>query len=220
MLQDKAFKIHNTPKVIKHQAALPKVPNYFWQDWHSKIRLQYIEGIDNAPGATSTKLEAAPVPVPVEDDMEAHYLAAGEAAEKQGSQVQSLAQKTLSAQGARAHHASLPPIPTAAAGTDKAVAGGFGSSAKVSGSAKLSTSAKFTASGGSGKSDAPDNPMNDPNSAYYLYSNDPSQSYRRHLTFKNNGVTPGKILAARRKENAIKRAQKLAEEGAQSGEEL
>lgn len=37
MSQDKAFKIHNTPKVIKHQAALPKVPNYFWQDWHSKV---------------------------------------------------------------------------------------------------------------------------------------------------------------------------------------
>jgi hypothetical protein len=37
MLQDKAFKINNTPKVIKHQAALPKVPTYFWQDWHSKV---------------------------------------------------------------------------------------------------------------------------------------------------------------------------------------
>ncbi len=40
--QDKAFKIHNTPKVIKHQAALPKVPDYFWDDWQSKVR--YITG--------------------------------------------------------------------------------------------------------------------------------------------------------------------------------
>jgi hypothetical protein len=177
----------------------------------SQIRLQYIEGIDNAPGVTSTKLEAAPAPV--EDDMEAHYLAAAEVAEKQAL--------AHSAQGARAHSASvpaLPPIPTAVA--DKAVAGGFGTSAKMSASAKLSTSAKLTASSGSTKGAVPDNPLNDPNSAYYLYSNDPSQSYRRHLTFKNNGVTPGKILAARRKENAIKRAQKLAEEGAQSGDEL
>lgn len=43
--------------------------------------------------------------------------------------------------------------------------------------------------------------------AYALYSTDPALSYRRHLTYKNNGLTPGKILAARRKENAIKRAQ-------------
>jgi hypothetical protein len=35
--QDKAFKLHNTPKVIKHQAALPKVPDYFWDDWHKKV---------------------------------------------------------------------------------------------------------------------------------------------------------------------------------------
>jgi hypothetical protein len=23
--------------VIKHQAALPKVPDYFWDDWHKKV---------------------------------------------------------------------------------------------------------------------------------------------------------------------------------------
>jgi hypothetical protein len=154
---------------------------------------------------TSTKLEAAPVQQ-VEDDLEAHYRAAGEAAAQA---------EAHSAQGSRASSAStlaLPPIPVATAGKP-AVAAAVSTSAKFSGSVKLSGSAKLTPSAGSGKGAAPENPMNDPNSAYYLYSNDPSQSYRRHLTFKNNGVTPGKILAARRKENAIKRAQKLAEEG-------
>ena len=51
--------------------------------------------------------------------------------------------------------------------------------------------------------------MQDTTSAYYIYANDPEQSFRRHLTFKKGGITPGKILAARRKENAIKRAEKL-----------
>jgi hypothetical protein len=62
-----------------------------------------------------------------------------------------------------------------------------------------------------------DSAVTDPNSAYYIYTNDPSQAYRRHLTFKNNGITPGRILAARRKENAIQRAEALAAAAATAG---
>jgi len=86
--------------------------------------------------------------------------------------------------------------------------GGFGS-----GSVKVSSSAKFGSFSrkGSASSKQTLDPALDPTSPYYIYANDPSQSYRKHLTFKNNGVTPGKILAARRKENAIKRQQKIDE---------
>jgi hypothetical protein len=63
---------------------------------------------------------------------------------------------------------------------------------------------------GTGTGTGTDSAVTDPNSAYYIYTNDPSQAYRRHLTFKNNGITPGRILAARRKENAIQRAEVLA----------
>ena len=87
--------------------------------------------------------------------------------------------------------------------------GGFGSeSVKVSSSAKFGSS--FSTKGSASSKQTLD-PTLDPTSPYYIYANDPSQSYRRHLTFKNNGVTPGKILAARRKENAIKRQQKIDE---------
>jgi len=36
-VQDKAFKIHNTPKVIRHQAAMAKVPPKFWAEWQTKV---------------------------------------------------------------------------------------------------------------------------------------------------------------------------------------
>ena len=49
--------------------------------------------------------------------------------------------------------------------------------------------------------------------AYQTVTSDPSQAFRRHLRFKTHNVTPGKVLAARRKENTIRmRAKKEAEQ--------
>lgn len=87
---------------------------------------------------------------------------------------------------------------------------GFGASSKYGDSSKFGPSGKFGASAKlTASSKASTDPSLDPNSAYYIYANDPSQAYRKHLTFKNNGVTPGRILAARRKENALQRQKKI-----------
>lgn len=87
---------------------------------------------------------------------------------------------------------------------------GFGASSKYGDSSKFGPSGKFGASAKlTASAKASTDPSLDPNSAYYIYANDPSQAYRKHLTFKNNGVTPGRILAARRKENALQRQKKI-----------
>lgn len=90
---------------------------------------------------------------------------------------------------------------------------GFGASSKYGDSSKFGPSGKFGASAKlTASAKISTDPSLDPNSPYYIYANDPSQSYRKHLTFKNNGVTPGRILAARRKENALKKQKKIDDE--------
>lgn len=49
---DKSFK-RNTP----HKSALPPTSKKFWDIWKKTIRIRYSEGIDNAEGTTSTKLD-------------------------------------------------------------------------------------------------------------------------------------------------------------------
>lgn len=75
VVQDKKYLLETVSKVVVHKAAEPKVPDKFWDDWRIKVsplvvtinvdnhpfnhqnRLQYIDGIDNSDGCTSTLLE-------------------------------------------------------------------------------------------------------------------------------------------------------------------
>ena len=40
-----------------HKSALPPTDKRFWDIWRRKVRIQYADGIDNAAGSTSTKLD-------------------------------------------------------------------------------------------------------------------------------------------------------------------
>mmetsp|Transcript_34418 Transcript_34418/g.74393 ORF Transcript_34418/g.74393 Transcript_34418/m.74393 type:complete len:96 (+) Transcript_34418:7-294(+) len=47
---------------------------------------------------------------------------------------------------------------------------------------------------------------------YYNIRTDPTQSFRRHLNWKTKNVSPGKILAARRKEMWLNRRVEVEKE--------
>eukprot|EP01038_Epipyxis_sp_PR26KG_P012003 gene12003-16070_t len=59
--ENKAIALAVRPKHQAHKSAIPHVPNKFWVDWKKKIRIQYNNGIDNAAGCTSTKMDYSPV---------------------------------------------------------------------------------------------------------------------------------------------------------------
>lgn len=149
-----------------------------------QIRLQYITGIDNAPGVTSTKLEPLP-----------------------GS---------ASVGASRSHSRSVSRGAISSAALAAAVDGKLDSFDLQHGDGypgiNLANRARSSSSGlgGSFSLTGTEEATFDPNSAYAVVSADPTQAFRKHLSYKA-GITPGKILAARRKENAIQRAQKAAE---------
>lgn len=140
-------------------------------------------GIDNAPGVTSTRLEPLPAAEPNSRPRTEEY--AARAAARAG-----LGAGASSAGDSDADDESVSQAHDRVSGTFHR---GESESAKRAGAA---TAVAFGA----------DSALSEPHNAYFIATNDPSQAYRRHLTFKNNGITPGKILAARRKENALRRA--------------
>lgn len=158
-----------------------------------------MDGIDNAPGVVSTRLE----PLPRASSSGALDSVSTSQRLQRMNTANSIAIATTGAGVAAGMKGMAPP------GEDQG-----GSSVDTLSGAHADSAAVATVGDAGVQGGVPTDALNDPNSAYYIYSNDPNQSYRRHLTFKNNGITPGKILAARRKENAIKRAEKLAADAA------
>lgn len=170
-----------------------------------QIRLQYITGIDNAPGVTSTKLE--PLPGSASGTTSAAVSTSNSAAVSRGnSRGHSRGGPISSAALAAAAEGKLDSFSHDYA--DGAGGGATFSGINLSGGT-LSRINTFDEEGNT--ISGVDSAALDPNSAYFIVSTDPSQAFRKHLS-KRAGITPGKILAARRKENAIQRARKTAEE--------
>mmetsp|Transcript_13238 Transcript_13238/g.22061 ORF Transcript_13238/g.22061 Transcript_13238/m.22061 type:complete len:1105 (-) Transcript_13238:224-3538(-) len=186
---EKAFHIKNTPPIIKHQAALPKVPQYFWDAWQKKTRLQYHSGIDNATGVTSTKLEPLQTRASTSISEKYRQNIIADAAVEDG-------EKGAGEQDEDEEEEDEEEEETANDGDEK-------SKQKLD-----SSTTSVVASGAS----------SNPSSAYYNVTKDPSQAFRRHLRWKTKNLTPGKILAARRKENMIQK--KLREDEQQRLETL